>query len=64
VFILDDGQPRANFIQPPEVAMNLLTNGPPGYVLGVAYLGGDAVALLGDGTPLRIVHAPIIGSPP
>ena len=35
VFILDDGQPRANFIQPPEVAMNFLTNGPPGYLLGV-----------------------------
>ena len=35
VFILDDGQPRANFIQPPEVAVNFLTNGPPGYLLGV-----------------------------
>ena len=38
VFILDDGQPRANFIQPPEVAANFLTNGPPGYLLG---LGDD-----------------------
>jgi hypothetical protein len=35
VFILDDGQPRANFIQPPEVTANYLTNGPPGYLLGV-----------------------------
>ena len=29
-----------------------------------AYLGGDAIALLGYGLPLEIVHAPIIGSPP
>ena len=35
VFILDDGQPRANFIQPPEVGVSFLTNGPPGYLLGV-----------------------------
>ena len=32
VFILDDGLPRANFIQPPEVGANFLTNGPPGYL--------------------------------
>jgi len=36
VFILDDGQLRANYIQPPEVSVNLLTNGPPGYLLGIA----------------------------
>jgi hypothetical protein len=36
VFILDDGQPRANFIQPPEVPAYFLTNGPPGYLLGVS----------------------------
>ena len=35
VFILDDGQLRANFIQPPEVGVSFLTNGPPGYLLGV-----------------------------
>ena len=29
-----------------------------------AYLGGDAVALLGDGMPLQIMHAPLIASPP
>jgi hypothetical protein len=29
-----------------------------------AYLGGDAIALIGYGLPLEIVHAPIIGSPP
>jgi hypothetical protein len=29
-----------------------------------AYLGGDAVALLADGMPLQIMHAPMIGSPP
>jgi hypothetical protein len=42
VFILDDGQPRANFVQPPEVGMSFLTNGPPGYLLGV----GDTSNLL------------------
>jgi hypothetical protein len=35
VFILDDGQPRADFIQPLEVAASYLTNGPPGTLLGV-----------------------------
>ena len=30
----------------------------------VAYIGGDAVALLGYDIPLQIMHAPIIGSPP
>jgi hypothetical protein len=34
VYILDDGQPRANFIQPPEVSAYFLTNGAPGYLLG------------------------------
>ena len=29
-----------------------------------AYLGGDAVAMLPDGMPLQIMHAPLIGSPP
>ena len=35
MFILDDGLPRANFIQPPEVGANFLTNGPPGYLFAV-----------------------------
>jgi hypothetical protein len=35
VFILDDGVPRANFIQPPEVYAAHLTNGPPGYLIGL-----------------------------
>jgi len=35
VFILDDGLPRANFIQPPEIAAFYLNNGPPGYLLGI-----------------------------
>jgi hypothetical protein len=35
VFILDDGQLRANYIQPPEIASFLLVNGPPGYLLSV-----------------------------
>ena len=42
VFILDDGQPRANFIQPPEVGANFLNNGPPGYLFGV----GDSSNLI------------------
>jgi hypothetical protein len=29
-----------------------------------AYLGGDAVGILGHDEPLRIARAPIIGSPP
>ena len=28
------------------------------------YIGGDALAFLGYGTSLGIMHAPIIGSPP
>ena len=47
VFILDDGQPRANFIQPPEVAMGFLTNGPPGYLLGVGATENLVVLRLG-----------------
>jgi len=35
VFILDDGQPRANFVQPPEIAAFGLVNGPPGYLMGL-----------------------------
>ena len=35
VFILDDGLLRANYVQPPEVSAYSLTNGPPGYLLGV-----------------------------
>jgi len=35
VFILDDGAPRANFVQPPDVAVYHLNNGPPGYLLGI-----------------------------
>jgi hypothetical protein len=30
----------------------------------IAYVGGDAVALLAPDQPLRIMHAPIIGNPP
>jgi hypothetical protein len=30
----------------------------------IAYLGGDAIALLGYDFPLQVMHAPIIGSPP
>jgi YVTN family beta-propeller protein len=35
VFILDDGQLRANFIQPPEVPSSFLINGPPGFLLAI-----------------------------
>jgi len=42
LFILDDGQPRANYIQPPEVGAFYVTNGPPGYLLGI---GSDSASL-------------------
>ena len=32
--------------------------------IDIAYAGGDAVALLAPDEPLRIMHAPIIGTPP
>jgi hypothetical protein len=48
VFILDDGQPRANFIQPPEVAAFFITNGPPGYLLGVGDTYNLALFRLGS----------------
>ena len=47
VFILDDGQPRANFIQPPEVGVNFLTNGPAGYLFGVGDSSSFIVMRLG-----------------
>ena len=47
VFILDDGQPRANFIQPPEVTASFLTNGPPGTLLGVGDSSNFVVFHLG-----------------
>jgi hypothetical protein len=47
VFILDDGQPRANFVQPPEVAANFIANGPPGFLLGTADNGNLVVIRLG-----------------
>ena len=47
MFILDDGQPRANCVQPPEVGMSFLTNGPPGYLLGVGDTGNLLVLRLG-----------------
>jgi hypothetical protein len=33
-------------------------------VLDFTYIGGDALAYLGYGSALGIMHAPIIGSPP
>ena len=48
VFILDDGLPRANFIQPPEVPAYFLTNGPPGYLLGVGDYDNLVVFRLGS----------------
>jgi hypothetical protein len=32
--------------------------------IDMAYIGGDAVALLPADLPLQIMHAPLIGSPP
>src|SRR6185369_9460309 len=48
VFILDDGQPRANYIQPPEIPSSFLINGPPGYLLGVG--GSDNLIVYRLGT--------------
>ena len=42
VFILDDGQLRANYLQPPEVSAYHLTNGPPGFLIGA----GDSYNLV------------------
>jgi hypothetical protein len=47
VFILDDGQLRANYVQPPEVIVNYLANGPRGYLLGVGDDNSLAVLRLG-----------------
>ena len=57
VFILDDGQPRANFIQPPEVAAYSLVNGPPGYLLGVGDYNNLVVFRLGSvGRDVRVLR--------
>jgi hypothetical protein len=47
VFILDDGLLRANYIQPPEVPAYSLTNGPPGYLLGIGDYNNLAAFKLG-----------------
>jgi len=47
VFILDDGQERANYIQPPEISSMFLINGPPGYLLGVGASDNLVVYRLG-----------------
>ena len=46
-----------------------LHDGPVQSLAGIAlmdftYIGGDALAFLGYGSALTIMHAPIIGSPP
>jgi hypothetical protein len=51
VLILDDGAPRANFIQPPEIGANYLTAGPPGYLLAV-----------GDNNNLLVLHLGSVGA--
>ena len=33
-------------------------------LMDFTYIGGDALAFLGYGSSLQIMHAPIIGSPP
>jgi hypothetical protein len=39
---MDDGQLRANYVQPPEVSAYYLTNGPPGFLIGA----GDSYNLV------------------
>ena len=48
VFILDDGLLRANYVQPPEVPAYFLTNGPPGYLLGLGDYGSLVAFRLGS----------------
>jgi YVTN family beta-propeller protein len=48
VFILDDGLLRANYVQPPEVPAYFLTNGPPGYLLGLGDYGNLVAFRLGS----------------
>jgi YVTN family beta-propeller protein len=48
VFILDDGQLRANYIQPPEIPSSFLVNGPPGYLLSIG--AGDNLIVYRLGT--------------
>ena len=51
----------ANFVSVGEVTLPDSLN--QGFA-DIAYIGGDALALLGYGHALQIMHAPIIGSPP
>jgi hypothetical protein len=43
VFVLDDGLPRANWVQPPEIGAFIISNGPPGYLLGLGDYGGNLI---------------------
>ena len=47
MFILDDGVPRANWVQPPEVPVYLPVNGPAGYLIGYGGYGSLVVFQLG-----------------
>ena len=47
VFILDDGLPRANWVQPPEVLVFSLANGPAGSLIGYGGYGSLIVFQLG-----------------
>jgi hypothetical protein len=62
VFILDDGQPRANFIQPPEVFTSFIANGPPGYLLGVGQSDNLLVFRLSTFGATYESHGGLIGS--
>jgi hypothetical protein len=62
VFILDDGQPRANFVQPPEVVVNVLTSGPPGYVLGATDYNDLIVLRLGTAGATLESYGGLVGA--
>ena len=61
VFILDDGLPRANYIQPPEVAAEFLINGPPGYLLGMGDNNRLVVLRLGTVGATLETHGGLFG---
>ena len=68
VFILDDGVPRANWVQPPEVLVFSLANGPAGYLIGYRRLRQPGRFPAGhvrgdDGNPRRPPHHRLLHLP-
>ena len=62
MFVLDDGLPRANWVQPPEVPVVSLSNGPAGYVIGYGGYGNLVVFQLGTFGATMETHGGLISS--